>query len=100
MAPEEWEHKTVSEGYLWTRVFHKDSGVSFWVTTINRNSSCRETPDHIYSESFVWDCDEKGLRGRKILFEDSDSRNSPRTHFKLVKKLLEGGLDALEEEEK
>ena len=25
MTEEEWEHKTISEGYLWTRVFHKES---------------------------------------------------------------------------
>ena len=100
MTEEEWEPKTVSEGYLWTRVFHKESGDSFWVTTINRNNSCRETPDQIYSESFVWDCDEKGLRGNRILFEDSDLRNGSRTHFRIVQKLLEGGLKALEEDER
>ena len=92
-------NEIVNEGYIWTLIFHRESGKYFEVTTIDRDSSSPYIPGHIYSETLIWECDPETKKKDHILWQDEDSRGHVDAHLKWCKKLVEKGEKAFEEEE-
>ena len=88
-----------NEGYIWTTLHHRESGQYFEVTTMDRISSSPYTPEHIYSETFVWEHDSKTGKKGRILAQYEDRKGSAKIHVAICEKLLRMGLKALDEEE-
>ncbi len=87
----------INDGYIWTQIYHRESGKFFEVTTIDRNSS--SPLDHVYSETLIWENDPVHDMKRTLLGQDEDLRGHVDTHLKWCKKLVEKGEKAFEEEE-
>jgi hypothetical protein len=81
-------------------------GQSYWVSTINRQSSSIYNPC-MYAETIVWECTaetftdangnpQRAVNRGAIVWQGEASEDSTRTHDRAVEALTRGGLVALD----
>lgn len=67
----------------------RDEG-SFFVSTINRQSSAAAAPDLVYAETIAWRLNDDGSRGEQVAMA-SDGRDSLSKHFEVCARLFLAG---------
>lgn len=81
-------------------------GQSYWVSTINRQSSSMENPC-MFAETIVWECTaetvidadgnpQRVIKRGRIVWQGEAGEESRRTHDHAVEALTRGGLIALD----
>jgi len=78
----------LAKTYIW---HNKDC---YCINTINRTSSAPLSPNLWYAETLVWSLD-KYERGKNILYQDTDNKDSIQTHQYLVEKIFKKGIRSL-----